>query len=118
MPSSGLDPASVCYLRSPQILNAHVYIGGDDLFGFVPGVGAVVGKYDLGETAIHLILVQYPNEAMAESVEGRVRAEEGDAGARPSMVLGRNGRLLAAVVGAEPGESVESLLEGALGGGA
>lgn len=118
MPAAGLDPASVCYLHSPQILNAHVYLGGDDLFGLAPGVGAVVGKYDLGGNDIHLILVQYPDEAAAEMVEARVRADDGAGGERPAMVFGRNGGLLGAVVGTETDEGVESLLEEALGGGA
>jgi len=118
MPSSGLDRTSVCYLRSPQILNAHVYVGGDNLFGLVPGVEAVVGKYDRGETAVHLILVRYLDEAMAETVESRVRAEESGGGGRPAMVIGRNGGLLAAVVGAGSDDGVDELLEEALGGGA
>lgn len=118
MPVSGLDETTVCYLHSPQILNAHVYLGGDDLFGLGPGVGAVVGKYDLGENDVHLILVQYPDEAAAEMVEARVRADDGAGGGRPAMVIGRNGGLLGAVVGAETDEDVDSLLEEALGGGA
>lgn len=118
IPSSGLDRTSVCYLRSPQILNAHVYVGGDNLFGLVPGVEAVVGKYERGETAVHLILVRYLDEAMAETVESRVRAEESGGGGRPAMVIGRNGGLLAAVVGAGSDDGVDELLEEALGGGA
>jgi len=118
LPDSGLDQTSVCYLHSPQILNAHVYVGGDDLFGLVPGIGAVVGEYRVGETAVHLILVQYPDEETAGAVARRVRAEEGVEVARPAMVIGRNGGLLAAVVGAESDENVQLLLEEALGGGA
>ena len=118
MPSSGLDRTSVCYLRSPQILNAHVYVGGDNLFGLVPGVEAVVGKYDRGETAVYLILVRYLDEATAETVESRVRAEKSGGGGRPAMVIGRNGELLAAIVGAGSDDGVDELLEEALGGGA
>jgi hypothetical protein len=117
MPAPGLDPASVCYLRSPQILNAHVFVGADDLFGLGPEVEAVVGKYDLSDTPAHLIVVRYPDEAAAEAVERRVREDVGPDGARPTMVIGRNGALLAAVVGAESNENVEALLEAALGGG-
>jgi len=117
MPSSVLDPASVCYLRSPQILNAHVFVGGDNLFGFGPEVEAVVGKYDLGGAAVHLVLVQYPDETAAEMVERRVREDVGAEGQRPSMVVGRNGVLLAAVIGDASNDDVEGLLEEALGGG-
>jgi Family of unknown function (DUF6599) len=118
MPSSGLDPASVCFLRSPQILNAHVFVGGDNLFGLGPGVETVVGKYDLGGAVAHLVLVQYPDEAAAETVERRVREDVGAEGQRPSMVIGRNGALLAAVIGDESNEDIEGLLEETLRGGA
>lgn len=117
MPSSGLDPATVCYLRSPQILNAHVFVGGENLFGLGADVEVVVGKYDLGESVSHLILVQYPDQAAAEMVERRVRDDAVGGGERPSIVIGRNGVLLVAVVGDESNEDVEGLLEEALGGG-
>ncbi len=93
MPASGLDPASVCYLRSPQILNAHVFVGGDDLFGLGPG-GRGGGRESTISVRppVHLVLVRYPDEATAETVERRVRAEErGGDGGRPAMVIGRNG---------------------------
>lgn len=118
MPSSGLDPASVCYLRSPQILNAHIFVGGDNLFGIGPEVEAVVGKYDLGGALAHLVLVQYPDETVAETVERRIVEGAPDDGNRPAMVIGRHGVYVAAVVGAESSDDSEALLETALGGGA
>jgi len=118
MPAEGLDPATVCYLRSPQILNAHVFVGDDNLFGLGPDVETVVGKYDLGGTTGHLVLVRYPDETVAATVESRIREQGDGSDARPSILIGRNGVLLAAVVGAESGEDGEALLEAALGGGA
>ena len=73
LPADGLDPASVCFLRSPQILNAHVVVGSDNVFGLGPGVEAVVGKYDLGDSVFHLVLVEHPSAAAAESVEADAR---------------------------------------------
>jgi hypothetical protein len=116
LPDEGLDPATVCFLRSPQILNAHVFVGGDNIFGLGGEAEAAVGKYDLGETDGHLVLVRYPDEAAAETVDRRFRDEVGDDGTRPVMVVGRRGAYVAAVVGVESDEVVEALLEAALGG--
>ena len=118
MPTSGLDSASVCFLRSPQILNAHVFVGADNLFDILPEVETVVGKYDLGGWTAHLVLVQYPDEIAAETVENRIRAETGKDSTRPAMVVGRQGVYVAAVVGAEINDGFEALLDKALGGGA
>lgn len=118
MPTADLDPRSVCFLRSPQILNAHVFVGADNLFGLGPEVEAVVGEYDLSGTAVFLILVRYPGEVEAEAVERRIREEAAGDGARPSMVIGRHGVLVAAVVGGESSDHLDGLLAQALGGGA
>ncbi len=118
MPSTGLDPASVCYLRSPQILNAHVFVGGDNPFGLGPGVQTVVGKYDLGGAVASLVLTQYPDESAAVEAARRIAEGVPDDGIRPAMVVGRRGVYLAAVVGVLSDDQSAALLEAALGGGA
>ena len=117
LPSEGLVPSSVCFLRSPQILNAHVFVGGDNLFDLSPEVEAVVGKYDLDELTAELILIRYPGEAEAQTAEDRARRSEGGDQTRPAMLIGRRGVFLAALVGAEPGGQSEALLAEALEGG-
>lgn len=115
LPRDGLDESTVCFLRSPQILNAHVFVGGDDLFGLGPKVEAVVASYDIDGTKAHLVVVRYPTESIAEEAENRARAAASGDDLRPAMVVGREGAVLAAVVGVEPTEQVESLLDHALG---
>jgi len=116
LPALGLDEATVCFLRSPQILNAHVFVGSDNPFGLGPDVEAVVGEYEIDGSAAHLVLVGYPSEATAQVVESRARASAGAESDRPAMVVGRQGALLAAVVGGDSGDLTESLLTQALGG--
>ena len=116
LPVNGLEEATVCFLRSPQILNAHVFVGSDNIFGLGPDVEAVVGAYDLDGSAAHLVLVYYPSEAAAMAVEDRAREFANVDSNRPTMVVGRQGALLAAVVGGDTGEHAESLLIQAFGG--
>lgn len=118
LPIEELDPTSICFLHSPQILNAHVNVGPDDPFGIGPGVVAAVGAYTSNGTDARLVLVEYGNEAAAVAVETRFRADGDAAAGRPPMIVGRRGATVAAVVGSETGEWGENLLERALGGGA
>ncbi|HSN55642.1 MAG TPA: DUF6599 family protein [Candidatus Sulfomarinibacteraceae bacterium] len=115
LPAEGLEAQSATFLRSPHILNAHVWIGSDNLFELGPEAEAVVGKYELGEAAAHLLLVRYPDETAAARVEARARTDA-SASDRPEMIVGRAGGLVAAVIGPDTGEAGLSLLERALGG--
>ena len=117
MPAEGLDPTSVCFFRSPQILNAHVNVGAGNLFSLEPDVEGVVGKVDLGGTNVHLVLIRYPNESEAEAAEIGARDEKRANGTRPEILVGRQGTTLGAVIGADDGGGqAESLLADALGG--
>jgi hypothetical protein len=66
LPGDGLDPRSVVYLRHPQILNAHVQLGPDNLFGLGPEAPAVVGRYRRGAASAALVIAAYPNEETAK----------------------------------------------------
>jgi hypothetical protein len=115
LPAEGLEAQSATFLRSPHILNAHVWIGSDNLFELGPDGEAVVGKYELGESDAHLLLVRYPDETTAARVEARARTDT-PANDRPEMIVGRAGDLVAAVIGTDTGEAGVTLLERALGG--
>ncbi len=114
LPPEGLDPTSVCFLRSPQILNAHIYVGADDPFSLGPETEAVVGRYQRDGSPVHVIIVNYPTEAAAEAVEERARGRSESDG--PEMLMGRDGITVAAVVGTETGDRAEALLAEVLGG--
>jgi hypothetical protein len=116
LPVENLDPTSVCFLRSPQILNAHVFVGSDNILGLGPQVDAVVGEYVSTGGAVHLVLVEYPDEAAAEAVEERALEAARSGADGPGIILARDGALVAAVVGDERGELNESLLDVVMGG--
>jgi len=116
LPTVGLDQSSVCFLRSPQILNAHIWVGNDNLFGLGPEVEAVVGKYEEDGRVAHLVVVRYPSEASAEAVEQGAHDSADSMTDQPEMVVGRRGSIVAAVVGSDVGVWGEALLTEALGG--
>ena len=113
LPENGLDTTSVCWLRSPQILNAHVFVGGENPFALGPGVEAVVGRYQRAGSEGHLVVVKYPSDPEAETVEARLRASAGDG---PEMLMSRERAVVAAVVGSQTGDWGEDLLAEVLGG--
>jgi hypothetical protein len=116
LPSAGLDEASVCYLRSPQILNAHVWVGTDNPFDLGPEAEAVVGEYTLDGGPAHLVVVRYPDGEAAARAEAGLRAAASDGAGAVAMTVGRSGDLIAAVVGGPGGDEASALLEQALGG--
>jgi hypothetical protein len=73
LPEPGLDPRSVVYLRHPQILNAHIPLGSQNLLGLGPGAPAVVGRYRREGAAAELAIVEYATAEDADSA-GRVFA--------------------------------------------
>lgn len=113
LPAAGLEPYSVCYLVSPQILNAHVAVGGGDPFAIASGAEAVVGRYDFDGTTADLVLVRYPDETAARAVEAGLRTDTED---RPEMMVGRVGTTIGAVIGEASEASADGLLADALGG--
>lgn len=116
LPSAGLDETSVCYLRSPQILNAHVWVGPDNPFGLGPETEAVVGEYALDGGPAHLVIVRYPDGDAAARAEERLRVTASDDAGTPAMTIGRSDDLIAAAVGGPGGDDTAALLEQALGG--
>jgi len=116
LPTVGLDESSVCFLRSPQILNAHVFVGSDNVLGVGPEVEAVVGKYEVDGAVAHVVVVRYPSEASAEAVEQGARDGIDSVTDQPEMIVGRRGSIVAAVVGSDVGDWGGALLAETLGG--
>jgi hypothetical protein len=67
LPREGLEEASLVYLRHPRILEAHVPVGPDNPLGVGPQAPAVTGRYRTSGGTADLVLVEYPDEAAAET---------------------------------------------------
>ena len=80
LPADGLDPGSVRYLHTQEILNGVVYLGYENALRFGPEVDAVVGRYQRPDGGGWLLLVDYPDDASAELAEGgAIELASGDA---------------------------------------
>jgi len=108
LPADGLDPRSVRYLHTQEILNGVVYLGFENALQFGPEVDAVVGHYERPGGGGWLVLVDYPDEASAELAEGGAT----EAG----ITVRRQGSRLAAVLAPEPQTAGDSLLADAIRG--
>lgn len=108
LPTDGLDPRSVRFLHTQEILNGVVYLGYENALQFGPKVDAVVGRYQRPEGSGWLLLVDYADDATAELAEGG--ATEG------GIAVRRKGSRLAAVLAPEPQTAGDGLLTDAIGG--
>jgi len=108
LPAEGLDPRSVRFLHTQEILNGVVYLGYENALQFGPEVDAVVGRYQRPGGGGWLLLVDYPDDASAELAEGGA-IEAG-------IAVRRRGPRLAAVLAPEPQAAGDGLLADAFGG--
>jgi hypothetical protein len=108
LPPDGLDPRSVRFLHTQEILNGVVYLGYENALQFGPDVDAVVGRYERPEGGGWLLLVDYADSATAELAEGGA-IEAG-------IAVRRQGSRLAAVLASEPQAAGDGLLADAIGG--
>ena len=108
LPADGLDPRSVRFLHTQEILNGVVYLGYENALQFGPEVDAVVGRYQRPDGGGWLLLVDYPDDAIAQMAEGGA-IEAG-------IAVRRQGARLAAVLAPEPQAAGDGLLADAIGG--
>lgn len=63
----GLVPRSAVYLRSPQILDAHVELGAGDPLGLGSGARAVVARFAQAGAKAQLVVVEHPSAEAASA---------------------------------------------------
>jgi hypothetical protein len=69
LPAEGLDAGSIVYLRHPQILNAHLALGTDNLLGLGPSTAAVVGRYRRAGASAAMAIVEYGTAPLADAAQ-------------------------------------------------
>jgi hypothetical protein len=120
LPENGLDPGSIRYLRSQQILDTHLWLGEGDLLGLGPDTEAVLARYLRNGGSAHLLLVDYPGEDRAEraAAAARERLAGSDPGGGPRSdqagrwySVKRRGVRLVLIVGAATEELAAGLLD-------
>ncbi len=126
LPADGLLTESVRFVRHPLLLNSHLFLSNDDLLGLAGDAEVALGRYRRGDRSSWLVMVDYPGEERAEAGERSVlagylpEAREAEPVATEDgtwSAVGRRGRRLALVVGAETPELARALLGDVIGGG-
>ena len=126
LPTNGLDPSSVRYLHSHQILNSHVWLSDGDVFGLSADTPAALGRYRRDGASAYLLVVEYPDvrhvaEAMRSFEAAFPGESDGVASARQGedgwYAMASDGRRMFAVLAAESRDAAETLLSDALEGG-
>lgn len=69
LPAAGLDPRSLSFLRSHQILNSHVYLGEDNPLGLGVDTSAALGRYHRQAGTGTLLIVDYPDIGRRQAAE-------------------------------------------------
>ena len=108
LPADGLDPRSVRFLHTWEILNSALFVGGENIFSLSSETDAVLGRYRREGGEGWILLVEYPDEATASVAEENARG-----GGYESR---RDGKRLALVLKPATPELADNLLVNALGG--
>jgi hypothetical protein len=69
LPSQGLVPRSVRYLRHPQVLNAHLFLGDGNPLRLGPQGRLALGRYQRGDQTALLLVAEYADSADAAAAE-------------------------------------------------
>ena len=120
----GLDAQSVRFLRHPNILNTHYWMGDEDVFGLGPETAAALGTYDFEGTRGLLLIVDYESDQAAISASERFTARFlGEVGGEVAAFEDRgwfgvssSGSRVIAALGADSSELAKWLLDEAIGG--
>jgi hypothetical protein len=108
LPAAGLEPRSVRFLRTQEILNSVHFLGFDNPFELGPDVEAVVGRYRMAGGEGWLLIVRYPDQETAAGAASKAAAA--------GIAVRRDGSDLAGVLDPQPAAIAGALLDAAMGG--
>lgn len=119
LPPHGLDPSSVRFLHSHQILNSHVWLSDDDVFQLSADTPAALGRYRLDGDSAYVLVVDYPDagrlasarRAFAEAfLDGSVEAGPIRSGDQGWFAVATVGQRMAAVLAADSPDLATALM--------
>jgi hypothetical protein len=118
LPHRGLNPASVRFLRSHQILDTHLGVGTENLLQLGPGSAVAVGTYIRDGARAHLVLSEVDDEdtarrlalAVAEGWLGGVPGQPAVTPAGDTALVAPAGRKVVLVLDAQTPELAAELL--------
>ena len=113
LPQEGLVRDSEIYFHQETSIQDHLWLGGQNLLSLDANTDGVLARYLMHDTAVWLLLVEYPDDTAAVAALETLAASEFD----NMSAVAVGGGLLGAVFGALPNADAEQLLMIALDGG-
>jgi len=110
LPQSGLVERSAIFFHEEMSIQMEVWLGGENLLGLSQATDGVVGRYQLGDANVRLMLVQYPSSSQA--AKGLQALQGSDI--NDLVASDTRGNLLGAVFGNLDTAQAKTLLQEAL----
>jgi hypothetical protein len=112
LPSGGLVNRSPRFFHEEISIQDVVWLGGENVLGLSSKTDGVLARYELGESTVWLMLIDYPEPTQAAAA----RTVLGSAGVEDLVAVEVNGTRLGAVFGQIDATAAGELLAQALGG--
>jgi hypothetical protein len=113
LPKEGLVKGSEVFFHRETSIQDYLWLGGQNLLSLDAETDGVLARYLIRDTAVWLLLVEYPDDTAAAAALDILAASEFD----NMSAVAVEGGLLGAVFGAVPNADAEQLLMMALDGG-
>lgn len=110
LPGAGLVEHSEIFFHEEMSVQMEVWLGGENLLGLSQATNGVLGRYQLGDSTVRLMLVEYPTSG--QSAKGLKALQSG--GLADLVASDAHGALLAAVFGKVDITQAQALLQEAL----
>ena len=110
LPQSGLVERSAIFFHEEMSIQMEVWLGGGNILGLSQATNGVVGRYQLGDGNVRMMLVEYPTTGQAAT--GLQALQEGNLSNLAASDT--QGKLLGAVFGKLDAAQAKSLLQEAL----
>ena len=112
LPGEGLVEGSEIYFHQEMSIQDHLWLGGVNILALGAETDGVLARYVLGDVAVWLLLVEYPEDAAAAVALDALIASTLDDLSAAAV----DGVYVGAVFGASPSTDAETLLKNALDG--
>ena len=110
LPGSGLVEHSTIFFHEEMSVQMEVWLGGENLLGLSQATNGVLGRYQLGDSTVRLMLVEYPTSS--QTAKGLKALQSGSLA--DLVASDAHGALLAAVFGKVDIAQAQALLQAAL----
>jgi hypothetical protein len=110
LPQTGLIEQGFIFFHEEMSVQMDVWLGGENILGLSQATDGVLGRYQVGDAVVRLMLVEYP--ASGQAAKGLTALQDGSIA--DLVASDTNGSLLGAVFGKIDATQAQALLQEAL----